>query len=61
MVNVNIPYLVNAKITKKNRGAVFNVKLNKEYRYNFIKTKTDNLSDLASKLQCDKENALGCQ
>ncbi|AYN28458.1 hypothetical protein D8682_16635 [Buttiauxella sp. 3AFRM03] len=47
---------------KKEQGvAVFNVKLNKEYRYNCIKTKTDNLSDLASKLQSDKENSLGCQ
>ena len=46
---------------KEEQGvSVFNVKLKKEYKYNYIKTKTDNLSDLVSKLQCDKENALGC-
>ena len=52
----------NYEDNKEEQGvAVFNAKSKKEYRYNCIKTKTDNLSDLSSKLQCDKESALGCQ
>lgn len=40
---------------------VTNLKNSKEYTYNCQGEGVDKLSDLISKLQCDKESSLGCQ
>ncbi|MBL5965541.1 hypothetical protein I7V30_09730 [Lelliottia amnigena] len=46
---------------KEEKGvSVLNVKSKKEYKYDCIKTKTDNLIALTEKLQCNKDSALGC-
>ena len=41
--------------------SVIDMKTKKEYVYNCNDYKVDKLSDLAKKLQCDTDNALGCQ
>ncbi|WP_244968522.1 hypothetical protein [Rosenbergiella australiborealis] len=40
---------------------VTNMKNNREYTYNCKGEGVDKLSDLISKLQCDKGSSLGCQ
>lgn len=46
---------------KDSRGiTVVNLSNNKEYTYNCINVGADKLTDLTSKLSCDKNNALGC-
>lgn len=47
---------------KSTKGVtVINVKTKKEYTYDCNNEGVDNLSNLASKLQCDKDSSLGCQ
>lgn len=41
--------------------SVIDMKTKKEYVYNCNDYRMDKLSDLAKKLQCDTDNALGCQ
>lgn len=41
--------------------SVIDMKTKKEYVYNCNDYKIDKLSDLAKKLQCDTDNALGCK
>lgn len=51
----------NSEDGKDSRGiTVVNLSNNKECTYNCINVGTDKLSDLTSKLSCDKNNALGC-
>lgn len=46
---------------KNTRGVtVVNLKTKKEYTYDCKSEGIDKLSDLTGKLQCDKDNALGC-
>ncbi|SCM55021.1 hypothetical protein BN1044_04534 [Hafnia alvei] len=45
-----------------NKGVtVVNLKTKKEYTYECKDEGVDRLSDLMGKLQCDKDDALGCQ